>query len=139
MSLYLYVISFLTIRWYASYLHTHATDFLGGSVGKKICLKSRRCRKFKFHHWVWTIPWRRAWQPNILILDWRIPWIEEPGRLQSMGSQSKTWLKQLSTHACRHASTCVLCMCLFNMDCLSSLTVSLSKKQRTITYFTTFK
>ena len=26
------------------------------------------------------------------ILAWEIPWTEEPGRLQSMGSQSQTWL-----------------------------------------------
>ena len=32
------------------------------------------------------------------ILAWRIPWTEEPGGLQSMGSQSWTQLKQLSTH-----------------------------------------
>ena len=33
------------------------------------------------------------------ILSWRIPWTEEAGRLQSIGSQkSQTWLKQLSTH-----------------------------------------
>ena len=31
-------------------------------------------------------PWRRAWQ-NSRILRWRIPWTEEPGGLQSMGSQ----------------------------------------------------
>ena len=30
------------------------------------------------------------------ILVWRIPWTEEPGRLQSIGSQSLTQLKQLS-------------------------------------------
>ena len=28
---------------------------------------------------------------------WRIPWTEEPGRLLSMGLQSWTWLKRLST------------------------------------------
>ena len=34
------------------------------------------------------------------ILAWRIPWTEEPGRLQSMGSQRIGHdLKQLSTHA----------------------------------------
>ena len=33
------------------------------------------------------------------ILAWRIPWTEEPGSLQSMGSQSQTPLKRLSTHA----------------------------------------
>ena len=32
------------------------------------------------------------------ILVWRIPWIEEPGRIQSIGSQSWTRLKRLSTH-----------------------------------------
>ena len=30
-------------------------------------------------------------------LAWRIPWTEEPGRLQSMGSQSWTQLNDLST------------------------------------------
>ena len=29
------------------------------------------------------------------VLAWRIPWTEEPGGLQSMGSQSRTRLKQL--------------------------------------------
>ena len=33
------------------------------------------------------------------VLAWRIPWTEEPGGLQSIGSQSQTGLKQLSTHA----------------------------------------
>ena len=32
------------------------------------------------------------------ILAWRIPWTEEPGRLQSMRSQSRTRLQQLSMH-----------------------------------------
>ena len=31
------------------------------------------------------------------IVAWRIPWTEEPGRLQSMGLQSQTQLNQLST------------------------------------------
>jgi len=33
------------------------------------------------------------------ILAWRIPWTEETGRLQSMVSQRKTRLKQLSMRA----------------------------------------
>ena len=34
------------------------------------------------------------------ILAWRIPWIEEPGRLQSMGLQEKETTERLShTHA----------------------------------------
>ena len=33
------------------------------------------------------------------ILAWRIPWTEEPGGLQSAGSQSRARLKRLSLHA----------------------------------------
>ena len=32
------------------------------------------------------------------ILAWRIQWIEEPGRLQSIGLPRVTQLKRLSTH-----------------------------------------
>ena len=32
------------------------------------------------------------------ILAWRIPWTEEPGGLQFIGSQSQTRLMRLSTH-----------------------------------------
>ena len=39
--------------------------------------------------WVRKISWRREWPPTCL-LAWRIPWTEEPGRLQSMGLQSQT-------------------------------------------------
>ena len=31
------------------------------------------------------------------ILAWKIPWTEEPGRLQSIGSQSRIWLTPFST------------------------------------------
>ena len=40
------------------------------------------------------------------ILAGKIPWIEEPGGLQSMGSQSQTQLKRLST---QHTQYQVLC------------------------------
>ena len=39
------------------------------------------------------------------ILAWRIPWTEESGKLQSVGSQSQTRLKQLNTCAHMHAHT----------------------------------
>ena len=35
---------------------------------------------------------------NPLKCSWRIPWTEEPGGLQSIGSQSHIQLKRLSTH-----------------------------------------
>ena len=34
----------------------------------------------------------RAWQPTPVFLPRESPWTEEPGRLQSLGSQSQTWL-----------------------------------------------
>jgi len=34
-----------------------------------------------------VIHWRRKWQPTPVFLPGKIPWIVEPGRLQSMGSQ----------------------------------------------------
>ena len=36
------------------------------------------------------IPWRRNGYP-LQYLAWRILWTEEPGRLQSMGSQRIGW------------------------------------------------
>ena len=37
--------------------------------------------------WVEKIPWRREWQPTPVFLPGESPWTEEPGGLQSMGSQ----------------------------------------------------
>ena len=38
-------------------------------------------------------PLEKEMATHASILAWRIPWMEEPGRLQSMGSQSQTRLK----------------------------------------------
>ena len=35
----------------------------------------------------------KAMAPHSTTVDRKIPWMEEPGRLQSMGSQSRTRLK----------------------------------------------
>ena len=40
-----------------------------------------------FDHWVGKIRWRRAWQPTPVFLPGASPETEEPGGLQSMGSQ----------------------------------------------------
>ena len=38
-------------------------------------------------------PWRRKWQPTLVFLPGvDIPWKEEPGRVQSMGSE-KSWTR----------------------------------------------
>ena len=44
----------------------------------------------RFDPWVGKIPWRRKMTTHSSILAWAIPWTEEPGGLQSRGSQ-KPW------------------------------------------------
>ena len=46
----------------------------------------------------WEDPLEEVMETHSSILAWRIPWMEERNRLQSIGSQSQTQLKQLSTH-----------------------------------------
>ena len=40
--------------------------------------------------------WRRQWHPTPVLLPGKIPWTEEPGRLQSMGSLSLAWLSDFT-------------------------------------------
>ena len=57
--------------------------FPGGSNGKESTCKERP----GFDSWVRKIPWRTEWQPTPVFLPGESPWTEEPGGLQSMGSQ----------------------------------------------------
>ena len=50
--------------------------------GKESACQCRRCR---FKPWVRRIPWKGNRNPFQYL--WEIPWIEKPGRRQSMGSQ----------------------------------------------------
>ena len=54
-----------------------------------------------FNPWARKIPWGGGMATHSSILAWRIPWTEEHGGLQAMGSQSQTWLSDL---ACIHIS-----------------------------------
>ena len=66
--------------------------FPGGSNGS-VCLQ---CGRPGFDPWIQKIPWRRKWQPTPVVLPQRIPWMEEPGRLQVHGGL-KTVLYNLAT------------------------------------------
>ena len=44
-------------------------------------------KRHGFDPWVGKIPWRRAWLPTPVSLPGESPSTEEPGGLQSMGSQ----------------------------------------------------
>ena len=54
--------------------------------GKEPACQCRRHRRPQFDLWVGKHPWRRKWQPTPLFLPGKIPWTDEPGGLQSMGS-----------------------------------------------------
>ena len=54
--------------------------------GKESTFQSRWCKRRGFDPWVRKIPW--GGNGNLSsILAWKRPWTEEPGGLQSMGSQ----------------------------------------------------
>ena len=62
------------------YIHT-MMGFPGGSDDKESACNARDLALIK------------GMATHSSVLAWRIPWTEEPGGLQSMGSQSLTWLR----------------------------------------------
>ena len=48
----------------------------------------------------WEDPLEKGTATHSSILAWKIPWTEEPGRLQSMGSQSQTSLSDFHVTGC---------------------------------------
>ena len=63
------------------------SSFPGGTSGKESACQFRRPKSRRFDPWVRKIPRRRKMAAHSNTLAWRIPWIEEPGRLQSIGWQ----------------------------------------------------
>ena len=59
------------------------SDFPGGSDGK--------ASAYNVGDWVQSLGWENPQEKEMATysstLAWKIPWMEEPGRLQSMGSQ----------------------------------------------------
>ena len=60
---------------------------LKGFPGGISACQCRRHKRHRFNLWVSKIPWKRAWQPSLVFLPGESPWTEEPGGLQSTGSQ----------------------------------------------------
>ena len=46
----------------------------------------------------WEDPLEKEMATHSSTLAWKIPWTEEPGRLQSMGSQSRTRLSDFNVN-----------------------------------------
>ena len=58
-----------------------------------------QCKKCGFDPWVGQFPWRMKMAAHSSILAWKIPWTNEPGGLQSMGSWRvrHDWVKHTYT------------------------------------------
>ena len=74
--------------------------FPGGACGEEPTCQGRRCTRCGFYPWVQEIPLEKHMAVHFSILAWRISWIEEPGGLQSTGSQRAGHNWWLSVHAC---------------------------------------
>ena len=58
-----------------------------GASGKEPACQCRRCKRRGIRSLGWEDPLEKGVVTHSSILVWRISWTEEPGRLQSMGSQ----------------------------------------------------
>ena len=77
MCMYIYVYVCIYI-----YTHTH-TGFSGGSAEKNLpTMQEMQVRSLG-----WEDPLEKEMATHSSIIAWRIPWTEEPSKLQSMGSQ----------------------------------------------------
>ena len=64
--------------------------FPGGTSGKEPYLPMQETEEMQVQSLGWEEALEEGMATHSSILAWRIPWTEEPGRLQSMGSQSQT-------------------------------------------------
>ena len=59
-----------------------------------------KCLPAMWETWVlslgWEDPLEKEMATHSSVLAWRIPWMEEPGGLQSIGSQSRTRLRDFT-------------------------------------------
>ena len=77
--------SFLfSVSWFTS--STNTMGFPGGSVIKNPPAK----QEMQVLSLGWEDPLEKEMATHFCILVWEIPWIEEPGGLQSMGSQKES-------------------------------------------------
>ena len=72
--------------------------FPGGASGRDPTCQCRRLKRCGFNSWIRKDPLEEGMATYSSILALGIPWTKEPGRLQSIESQSQTQLKWFNTH-----------------------------------------
>ena len=83
----------------------HCLDFcsciLSFKFGETLLAQRLKCLPTMQETWVRAlgreVPLEKEMATHSSMLAWRIPWMEEPGKLQSMGSQSRTRLSELTS------------------------------------------
>ena len=113
-------------------IHKHTRASQVAVTGKEPTSQGRRYERLGFDPWIRNISWKRKWHPTRRIQWWVIVWsTEEPGGLQSMGSQSRAqlsiWAKQniyTNTYICKkyrfssfHQTSSILYMLFSNLLC----------------------
>ena len=68
---------------------------------------------------VWEDPLEKEMAIHSSTIAWKIPWTEEPGRLQSMMSQSRTWLSDFTFTFTFFILTCVRWYLIVVLICIS--------------------
>ena len=74
----------VSLSFVGLFLRFHIIGVPWWLIWLRICLQ---CGRSGFNPWVGKIPWRRKWLPTLVFLPGELPWTEEPGGLQSTGSQ----------------------------------------------------
>ena len=63
--------------------------------------------------WIQSLDWKDPLEKGMAtrssILSWRTPWIEEPGGLQTMGSQRVQWLNNNILKTLKHSADPLKC------------------------------
>ena len=78
---YMLIYALSVIYWYALSFYSDCILLAFLLVCLCVCMNASLCVE-------------KAMAPHSSTLAWKVPWTEEPGRLQSMGSLSQTWLSK---------------------------------------------
>ena len=91
------------LLWYISSLYISYKGFPHSSVKNLPAVQETKVRFLG-----WEDPLEKEMATHSCIIAWRIPWIEEPSRLQSMGSQESDMTYRLNYHqiSCRYKYFC---------------------------------
>ena len=108
-------LSFRKAPWNLQIVLTTLLKLPRSHSGKESACQCRRCTRLKFDPWVRN-PWRRKWQPSPVVVPGKSHGPEEPGWLQSIGSQrvGHDWARTeflLKSHVTDHFRVHVVYFC----------------------------